>query len=76
MEKFLKGVGFSVIVAIVIVIMAALFAYPTKWLVNYLFNPVFLATVFTTGKFTFWHALALNWLSGTLFKSVSTSSKS
>ena len=49
------------------------FAYPTMWLVNYLFTPTFLTFVFGTATLNVWHAWALNILAGLLFKSTSTS---
>lgn len=76
METFLKGVGVSVVLVIVLFLFSALFAFPTKWVVNYLINPTLLATIFTTGKFTFWHAWAFNLLTATAFKTTSVNSKS
>lgn len=75
MDKFLKGIGFVVVFLLALAGIAMLGAYPVKWAVNYLVNPVLLATLFTTGKFGFWHAFSLNYLAGALIKS-STPTKS
>ena len=53
-----------------------LFAYPTMWLVNYLFAPTFMTFVFGAAKLTVVKAWALNVVAGTLVKSSSTSSSS
>ena len=53
---------------------AALGAYPTKWLVNFLFSPAFLLSIFGVAKIGFWQALCLNILTGVFFHS-STNSK-
>ena len=69
MNKFLTVVGGIVIVVLACAGVAMLGAYPTMWIVNYLFNPTLLATVFTTAHFTFWHAASLNYIAATLIKS-------
>lgn len=71
METFVKAVVFF----LVIVGLAALFAYPTKWVANYLFSEGALLAVFGVSQLTFWKALALNFFMGG-FKNVSTSRKS
>ena len=68
MDKYLKGVGVAVLAAVWIVFFSVIWAYPTKWFVNYLFSPDALYKVFGVFQFTFWRALALNWLCGFLIK--------
>ena len=75
MEKFLKAVGTSVIIVVALAGVSLLMAFPTKWVVNYLFNPTLLATIFTTGHLTVWHAWALNFAASTLIKSQLNESK-
>lgn len=75
MEKFIKGFTIFFFTVFVALGLAALFAYPTKWVVNYLFSEQFLSFVFGVAHLDFWRALALNFISGTLFKS-SSSTKS
>ena len=69
MTKFLTIVGGIVVVVLAVAGLAALGAYPTKWIMNYLFNPELLAKVFTVSHFDFWHAFCLNYIAGTLIKS-------
>lgn len=73
METFLKVIGVAVVL---IGIIATIFAFPTVWAVNYLFAPSFLTFVFGTAKIGFWQALVLNFVSGWLVKSTSTSTSS
>jgi hypothetical protein len=54
--------------------LAAFLAYPVKWLVNYVFAPGVLVSLFGTPQIGFWQALALTFLCGILFKSSSSSS--
>jgi hypothetical protein len=75
METFLKVIGFGVIAVVAIAALSLLMALPVMWLVNYLFTPQILLTVFGVSQITFWQALALNVLTGTLFKSSTSSSK-
>lgn len=75
MEKFAKGVGLFVIFLVVLTFLSVIGAYPTKWLVNYLFTPGLLNSVFGTPSISFWQALALNVLFGLLVKSSNTSKK-
>jgi hypothetical protein len=49
-----------------------LFAYPTMWLVNYLFTASVLTAVFGVSALTVWKAWALNILAGLLLKSTSS----
>ena len=75
MNKFLQGVGAAVVVILVFVGLATLGAYPTKWIMNYLFNPTLLAKVFTVSRFDFWHAFCLNYIAAVLIKGTSGTSK-
>jgi hypothetical protein len=59
-----------------IFVIAAIFAYPTMWIVNYLFSATVLTLVFGISKLTFWKALALNWFLGLLRGGSTSSSKS
>ena len=61
--------------AVVIFVVAALFAWFTMLLVNFLFTPIGIAAVFGTVKLTFWKALCLNLLAGFLIKSTTVSKK-
>jgi len=63
------GVGFIALGVFV----SFLLAYPTMWLVNYVFTAQLLAFVFG-GTLTVYKAWALNILAGFLFKSTNTSS--
>lgn len=74
METFFKALGMLVGAAVVVAIFGTLFAYPTKWVVNYLFSPGALNAVFGVARFDFWHALAFNFFAGN-FRGISTSSK-
>jgi hypothetical protein len=49
-----------------------LLAYPTMWLVNYLFSATFLTFVFGTAKLSVLQAWVLNIVAGILFKSTNT----
>lgn len=53
-----------------------LLAWPTVWLVNYLFTAQLLVFVLGAAKITFWKAFCINALFGSWFKSSSSSSKS
>jgi len=75
MEKFLVTVGKLTVVVLAVAGMAALGAYPTKWVVNYLFNPDLLSIFFTMGHFDIWHAFCLNYIAGTLLRSGVTTVK-
>ena len=72
----LAVVGGVVVAGMLILGLAFLFAYPTMWLVNYLFTPTVLTAVFGVSKFGVYQAMALNTLAGLLVKSGSGSSSS
>lgn len=63
----------SVFFAIIIVGLALLMAWPTKFLINSLFSPGLLLAVFGTSSIGFLKALYINALAGMLFKSTSSS---
>lgn len=52
--------------------LSLLFAFPTKWIANYLFTPGVLYSLFGITSLTVWKAWALNAICGTLFKSTTT----
>ena len=56
-------------------VLALLFAFPTMWVVNYLFSAQLLIFVFGVEKIGFWTALVLNIFFNIAFKSYSVSSK-
>ena len=77
METLLKVIGAVVFFMVIVVGLAMLLAYPTMWLVNYLFAPSALMAVFGSATIGFWKAFWLNFFFGVAFKSsASTSSKS
>ena len=73
MEDVVKAVGVIVLGLGLIVGVAFLSAYPTLWLVNYLFTPNTLISLFGIAQLTFWKAFWLNFLCSILFKSSNTS---
>lgn len=70
MEKILGIVGTALLVLGVIAVIAIIVAFPTMWLWNWLMPAIFGLT-----KIGFWQAVGINFLSGILFKSTSSSSK-
>ena len=73
MEDVVKAAGSLVLIFGLVVGIALLFAYPTLWLVNYLFTPGTLISLFGIAQLTFWKAFWLNFLCSILFKSSNTS---
>ena len=73
---FLIWVSGIMVAVLAIAGLASLMAYPTKWVVNYLFTPGVLTSLFGTSQISFWQALALNFICGTLFKGGSSTSSS
>ena len=71
-ETFFKAIGVAVFGFIVIVGISVLGAYPTKWVMNYLFSPSVLTALFGVAQLGFWKALALNFITSTLFKGTTT----
>jgi len=74
LETFLKVIGAVIVFLGVVALFAFLGAYPTKWVVNYLFAPTALTAVFGTAKIGFWQALALNFITG-LARGTATATK-
>ena len=70
MDKFLKVIGVVMLVLFAIVGLSFLMAFPTKWLINYIFTDGVRLSLFGVAKIGFWRALAINVLMGGLFKSV------
>jgi small-conductance mechanosensitive channel len=73
MDKFLVALGGLVVIVLIVMVIAALFAFPTMWLFNYLFAPSFLTAVFGVSKLTFWRAMFTNMFFGWFVKGTSTS---
>lgn len=72
MKYFIGGLAMILGFLVLITFVGFLFAYPTMWLVNYLFTAQILTLVFGVAKLSVWQAWALNFVSGILFKSTST----
>ena len=70
----LKVIGAVVFFAAIVFVVALVLAYPTMWLVNYLFAPSALVAVFGTAAIGFWKAFWLNFFFGVAFKSSASSS--
>ena len=69
-DLLIKAISALLLLAIVCVLGAVLFAFPIKWLWNYVVPYLFRGAP----EIDFWHAWALGVLSGMLFKSSSSSS--
>lgn len=59
----------ALLVIAVVVFVAFVTALPVMWIVNYLFTPTLLTSVFGTSQIGFWQAFWLAFLCGCLFKS-------
>jgi hypothetical protein len=70
-----KWIGIVVFAAALVVVFALLMTFPTMWLVNYLFTPAVILSLFGTTALTFWKALWLNMFCGIIFKGYNYSSK-
>lgn len=75
MDEVLKVLGAITLTILMLCGLAALMAYPTKWMVNYLFTAGVLTAIFGVAKISIWQAFWLNWLCAGLFKSSTTSKK-
>jgi glucan phosphoethanolaminetransferase (alkaline phosphatase superfamily) len=75
MEALLKFVGAFVLVVGLVFVIAAVMAFPTMWLMNYLFTPSLLKMVFGITTITFWKAFWFNLFMGLVVKSSTTSKK-
>jgi hypothetical protein len=69
MEKFLAAVGAAVFAVAFVAGISLLMAYPTMWIVNYLFTSSVISGLFGVTQLTFWKALWLNYITAALFKS-------
>lgn len=74
METVVKAVGAVVLLIGLIIGLSLLAAWPTMLLINYLIVPSLLIKIFGIPSLTFWKAFWLNFLTGILFRSSSTSS--
>jgi hypothetical protein len=74
LETFLKAIGLGLILFVVVTVISVFMAFPVMWLVNSLFTPFVLLTVFGSSQIGFWQALGLSLLTGVLFKGSSSSS--
>jgi len=75
MDKFLQLIGVIVLGVAAITGLAVIMAFPTKWVVNYLFAPSAITAVFGTAQLSVWQSLALNFICATLFKVSASKSK-
>jgi hypothetical protein len=71
MNKIVETIVLGLIVLVIVAFFALLLAFPTMVLWNWLMPVIFGLT-----KITFWQAVGINFLSGILFKSSSSSAKS
>ena len=71
MDTVLTIVG----VLLVIVALSLVMAFPTMWVMNYLFTPSLLASVFGVSQLIFWKAFWFNAFCGFLIKSTCSHSK-
>ena len=69
MQKIAAVIGFVFLGLVGVTGLAFLGAYPTKWLVNYLFSHQLLVVLFGVPVFGFWKALCLNLFLGLVIKS-------
>jgi len=74
MDTVLKFLGFTLLAVLLVLLVAALIALPIMWLVNWLIVPKLIYAIFGVYKLNFWKALGIGLLSGSLFKSVQTTS--
>lgn len=74
MEALVKSVGIVVVFVGIVCGYSILFAYPTMWVVNYLFTPNTIISLFGIAQLTLWKALWLNFICGVLFKGSNSSS--
>jgi len=74
MKSVVAGVGAVFFFAVTFSALIVLGAYPTKWLVNYLFTPSILLSVLGTAKIGFWQAAGLNFLTGSVSKGIEAAS--
>ncbi len=71
MKSIALGVAKTVIGLLVFGLFALATAWPTKWMVNYVFSPSALMAVFGVSQLTFWKAFWLGWLCAGLIRNSS-----
>lgn len=75
MDKFLAAIGAIVFAVVFVAGISLLMAYPTMWIVNYLFTSSVISSLFGVAQLTFWKALWLNYITAALFKGTTTVNK-
>ncbi|MDI6734522.1 MAG: hypothetical protein QMD50_03505 [Patescibacteria group bacterium] len=75
MDEFFEVIGTIVVVLFIVAVFAIILAFPTMWIVNYVFLETALMAIFGTTSIGFWKALCLNLFFGIAFKSSTPSSK-
>lgn len=75
MDDLIGCVGMMFLMVVFIAVFAVVMAFPTMWIMNYLFTDSALVAVFGAPDIGFWKALWLNFFFGIAFKSSSSSSK-
>lgn len=69
MELVLKIIGAFVLAFLIVFIAAVIFAYPLMWMINYIFSPEAIASVFGTPQISFWKSFWLQFFFYVAFKS-------
>lgn len=72
MDKLLTALGAFVLAVFIVAGLSLLMAYPTMWIVNYLFTSSVISSLFGVAQLTFWKALWLNYITAALFKGTTT----
>jgi hypothetical protein len=75
MDTLIKVVGVVVVGAFTVAGLSILMAFPTMWMVNYVFTPGVIFSLFGISQLTVVKAWGLNFICGTLFKSTYSQSK-
>lgn len=75
MDKLTAFLGIGLLAIFVVAALALFMALPVMWIVNYLFTPAVLASVFGVHVIGFWQAFWLNFLCGALFRNSSSASE-
>ena len=70
--KLVVALSMFLLVLVVVAGLSVLMAFPSKWLINYLFTSQLLLFVFGVSKVTVWQALAVNLLTGGIFRGTSS----
>ena len=72
MKYLAMFLGVLLVVALIVLVLT----FPLMWAINWLFAPQVLLGLFGVAKLTFWKTFVLAFITGALFKSYSTSTKS